>query len=128
MDTLQSTFHSTVLQVQAKIKPEPHPEVVEPEPEAERILTGMASSSTTLPLAPTAPTPTVIISTPTTEPTKTHHEISQRAVAVALKAMGVKTSVITEWTGMPTRTVQALVKKARERGYDPNVSKVYDES
>ncbi|KAI5805603.1 hypothetical protein DFH27DRAFT_480308 [Peziza echinospora] len=56
--------------------------------------------------------------------TKQSWEISQRAVAVACKAIKMKNSEITILTGMPERTIQSVYKKARKRGFDPSMSKV----
>ncbi|KAI5807357.1 hypothetical protein DFH27DRAFT_545886 [Peziza echinospora] len=87
------------------------------------------------PLEPPGPRPPDPSTTTTTAPpdstlatqpnARTHWEISQRAIAVTLKAMGIPNAQIKEWTGgMPVRTIQAIVNKARKRGYDPKVCKV----
>ena len=46
-----------------------------------------------------------------------------RAQALALKVMGIRSAEIQEITGIQHRTLQALFRKAKERGYDPDTSK-----
>ena len=47
------------------------------------------------------------------------HENAQRAVIVALRALGQETSEISQLTGVAPRTIRNIFQKALERGFDP---------
>ena len=51
------------------------------------------------------------------------YDDATRAQALTLKVMGVSNAEIEAITGIQPRTLNALLRKAKERGYDPNVSK-----
>lgn len=49
------------------------------------------------------------------------HPLSVRVQALALVTAGIPYSVVSQTTRIPPRTLQYLVKKARERGFNPAV-------
>ncbi|KAL2013090.1 hypothetical protein VTN00DRAFT_615 [Thermoascus crustaceus] len=53
-------------------------------------------------------------------PTK-FHPVSVRIQALALLTAGIPQSVVSQTTQIPVRSLQYLLKKARERGFDPAV-------
>jgi hypothetical protein len=52
-----------------------------------------------------------------------NHDLGQRLQALALAEFGVAQTVVTEITGLSRSSVSRLKKQARERGYDPSVSR-----
>ena len=50
--------------------------------------------------------------------------IAQRIQALALVEHGIAAKIVQEVTGVSTRSISALKIKARQRGYDPVVSRV----
>ena len=51
------------------------------------------------------------------------YDNATRAQALTLKVIGVSNAEIEAITGIQPRTLNALLRKAKERGYDPNISK-----
>ena len=52
-----------------------------------------------------------------------NHEVGTRLQALALIEAGVAQKTVTAITGISRTTIKRLQEKAKERGYDPNVSK-----
>ena len=52
------------------------------------------------------------------------HDIGARIQALSLLEVGTPISLITEITGISQRSVYHLKVKAKQRGYDPKVSRV----
>ena len=52
------------------------------------------------------------------------HDIATRIQALALFEAGIPIPRITEFTGIPKRTIYDLQAKAKARGYNPKVSKL----
>ena len=52
------------------------------------------------------------------------HDLGTRVQALALAEYGAPTKVVVDITGLSTRSINRLRKTARERGYDPEKSKI----
>ena len=52
------------------------------------------------------------------------HDAGTRVQALALAEYGAPTKVVADLTGLSTRSINRLRKTARERGYDPEKSKI----
>ena len=50
------------------------------------------------------------------------YDKATRAQALTLKMLGVSNAEIEQHTGMETRSLNALFKRAKERGFDPQTS------
>ena len=52
------------------------------------------------------------------------HDLAVRIQALALVEEGIAVKRVTELTGLARATVYDLKKKARQRGYDPTISRI----
>ncbi|KAF2455614.1 hypothetical protein BDY21DRAFT_373236 [Lineolata rhizophorae] len=56
-------------------------------------------------------------------PPKTQIDFSTRAQIIALKAHGVATSTLVDWTGLGQTTIDRMYRTAMARGFDPKAEK-----
>ncbi|MCJ1359324.1 MAG: hypothetical protein MMC33_009325 [Icmadophila ericetorum] len=86
------------------------------------------------PCAPQTPPPEQIIipvpdprewpRIPVTENHAEHHDTGARLQALALVEFGIPPHHVSHWTGISVGSIYRLKKKARQRGYDPKVSRL----
>ena len=69
------------------------------------------------------PAPAIEAAPPRRDTRGTNHEAGTRLQALALVEAGMQPKIVEQFTGIHTSTISKLRKKARERGYDPAVSK-----
>lgn len=55
-----------------------------------------------------------------------NHSIGARIQAITLMQAGMKVDFVTEFTGIKKTRVYELVKQAKQRGYNPTISKVVE--
>ena len=58
---------------------------------------------------------------PDPDPRGNHYDVARRAQVQTLKTVGLKNTDITAKTGVKTREIQNIYRRAKERGYNPVV-------
>jgi hypothetical protein len=48
------------------------------------------------------------------------YDIATRTTAIMMSVFSIEPRYISDWTGIPTKTVKAIYNRAIERGFDPS--------